>query len=168
MSWEAIGAIGQAVSALALVLVIVQVRHARSEARRALSQGRAEAVRDFLTLATDERINRLLERANAALPHAPALVTRVFADQTGLTHEEAAVVFQFHLAWWNHTLQVIPYVDELPAIERVQFENGIFARLGSGVGRLFYEQMKGVSHPDAIQYIDSVLAHKRIPSPANR
>jgi hypothetical protein len=35
MNWEAIGAVGQVVSALALVIVIIQVRHARQEMQRA-------------------------------------------------------------------------------------------------------------------------------------
>ena len=35
--WDAIGAIGQAVSALALVFVLVQMRHAREEMRRSVT-----------------------------------------------------------------------------------------------------------------------------------
>ena len=38
MNWDAIGAIGQAVSALALIVVIVQVGHARAEFARSVSQ----------------------------------------------------------------------------------------------------------------------------------
>src|SRR5580765_3506821 len=48
MNWDAIGAIGQVLGSIAVLITLVylsiQTRHARSESRRALSQGRAEAV----------------------------------------------------------------------------------------------------------------------------
>ena len=49
MNWDAIGAIGQAVSALALVIVIVQVRHPRAEARRSVRHSRLDAARQLVT-----------------------------------------------------------------------------------------------------------------------
>jgi hypothetical protein len=45
MNWDAIGAIGQAISALALAVVIVQLRYARADSRRAISEGRTSASR---------------------------------------------------------------------------------------------------------------------------
>jgi len=158
MNWDAVGAIAQGVSALALVFLFVQIGHARAEARRALSQGRAEAVRDLVMWSSDERINRIVVKANTALNPSPDPLVRVLIDRTGLTLEEALVVFYWQLAWWNHTVQGISSVNELPAMERVQFDYGVMARLRSGVGRLFYEQVRGLSHPDAIQYVDRVLA----------
>jgi hypothetical protein len=56
MTWDAIGAIGQAASALALVFVMLQIRHARADSRRALSQSRAEAARQTNSLLVDEKI----------------------------------------------------------------------------------------------------------------
>src|SRR5262245_36217144 len=155
--WNAIGAIGQAVSALALVFLFVQIGHARAEARRALSQGRAEAVRDLIKWSSEERMNRIVVKANAALNPLPEPTLSVLMDRTGLPLEEALVVFYWQLAWWNHTVQGISSVNELPAMERMQFDYGVVARLGSGIGRLFYEQVRSLSHPDAIQYVDRVL-----------
>jgi len=158
VNWDAIAAVGQAVSALALVFVIVQIRHARAEAQRALSQGRAEGVRDILSLATDERVNRLVIKANSTLGTQTFPFAAEISERTGLTSEECSVVFLLQLQWWNHTLQVIPHIDELPAMERVQFDNGIVARFSSGVGRLFYDHMKGANHPDAVDYVENLLA----------
>ena len=51
MNWEEVGAIGQVLGSIAvfitLVYLSVQTRHARSESRRALSQGRTEAVTEL-------------------------------------------------------------------------------------------------------------------------
>jgi len=68
MNWEAIGAIGQAVSALALIVVIVQVRHARAETRRSMSQGRAAAVRELcMHRSGNEHLNTANRKAFVAL-----------------------------------------------------------------------------------------------------
>jgi hypothetical protein len=49
MNWDAIGAIGDLISGIGVVVTLgylgVQVGHARQEARRSLRQGRGEAIR---------------------------------------------------------------------------------------------------------------------------
>ncbi|HEY5647584.1 MAG TPA: hypothetical protein VIS76_16660 [Pseudomonadales bacterium] len=163
MNWEAIGAIGETLGALAvfitLVYLAVQVRHARSEARRALSQGRGSALRDVLTLQIDERVNRLMLQADAPL----GVTTNAFAEalkqRTGMTDEEAMVVTWNLIAWWNYYLEIIPKVAELSEIERAQFEVPIHRYGRSGVEGLFYESyIKRLGHPDAVRYIESVIA----------
>lgn len=63
-------------------------------------------------------------------------------------------------AWWTYRLQIIPYVDELPAMERTAIENQLRGTYGRpGVARLFYETyLKSTAHPDAVRYIDNLLA----------
>jgi hypothetical protein len=62
-------------------------------------------------------------------------------------------------AWWTYFLQIIPYVDELPAMERTAFENRVRAAYGRpGAGRLFYETyLKPTAHPGALGYVDNLL-----------
>ena len=66
MNWDAIAAIGQAVSALALVLVLFQVRQAREETLRSVGQARLFGSRDlFLTTATNKELASALARLRA-------------------------------------------------------------------------------------------------------
>ena len=66
--WDAIAAVAQAISALALVIVIVQVRHARQEVRRSAGQLRAQALGElYRTRATDDRLMAMRVKAESAL-----------------------------------------------------------------------------------------------------
>lgn len=164
MSWDAMAAIGQMLGSVAvlvtLVYLAIQVRHARSEAGRALSQGRGEALRDIFAQQRDERINRLTLKATAALRGPTHPFMTALADQAGFTLEDASLLMWNQIAWWNYFLQIIPRVDELPAMERTQFEVPIRSQYGNaGVGRLFFETyIKPIGHPDAVHYIESLLA----------
>ena len=92
MNWEAIGAIGQAVSALALIVVIVQVRHARAETRRSMSQGRAAAVRELcMHRSGNEHLNTANRKAFVALGGQDRPFAKRMVD-AGLTNEEMSAV----------------------------------------------------------------------------
>jgi hypothetical protein len=163
MGWDAIGAIAETLGALAviatLVYLAIQVRHARAEARRAISQGRGEALRSVLARQFDDRVNRLSLSAEAALGGSQHAFVTALREQTGLSEPDAMLLLWDQITWWNYYLQIIPKVDELPPMERVQFEVPI-ARYGRpGVARLFYETyIRQFGHPDAIRYIEGVLA----------
>lgn len=167
MNWEAIGAIGEIVGAMAvfitLIYLAVQVRHARSEARRALSQGRGEALRDVITLQLDERVNRVMVEADRLAGSREPYPLVAALEQQGMGREEASLVFWNLIAWWNYFLHVIPRINELPEMERAQFDVpiGLYGR--PGVYQLFYEiYVKRVAHPDALRYIEGVLAQNPV------
>ena len=108
MEWDAVGAIGQAVSALALVFVLTQIRHAREEMRRSVSQGRAEGVGSLSMLqAQDPRLNELLNRTETALGGSLGPYPSSLVEKTKITNEEAMQVLWFHWAWWMYQAQVI-------------------------------------------------------------
>ena len=165
MNWDAIGAIGQMLGSVAVFITLaylaVQIRHSRSEARRALSQGRAEALRDLYAQGFDERITRLMVKANTGLGNSPtgSFVSTVM-NHAGLTREEAVALIQYQASWWNHRVQIITHVNELPAEERVVFDNGIRGHYGRpGVGCLFYDEFaKAGAHPNPLAYVDNLLA----------
>jgi hypothetical protein len=164
MNWDAIGAIGEVMGSLAVFITLgylaLQIRHARSEARRALSQGRSEAHRDLLDRQQDAAILGATLKADAALGWQPTTFQAALMERAGLTIEEASRVASMCIAWWTYVLQIIPYVDELPAMERTAFENRVRGNYGRpGVGRLFYETyLKSTAHPDALRYVERVLA----------
>jgi hypothetical protein len=164
MNWDAIGAIGQMLGSIAVFITLaylaIEVRHARSEARRALSQGRSEAHRDLLAQQTDAQVLSALLKADVALGAQPPPSVVALMDRAGLTAEEALRVNNINIAWWTYTLQIIPYVDELTPIERTAFDNRVRGAYGRpGANRLFYETyLKTTAHPDAIRYVDGLLA----------
>ena len=164
MNWEEVGAIGQMLGSVAVFITLgylsLQVRHTRQETRRALSQGRADAHRELLAQVRDAAILPLQLKADTALGAQPSLMTKALVEQAGLTLEEASSLVLMQTAWWTYRLQIIPYVDELPAMERTAIENQLRGTYGRpGVARLFYETyVKGAAHPDAVRYIDNLLA----------
>jgi hypothetical protein len=145
---------------ITLAYLSMQVRHARSDSQRALSQGRTEAVRELNSLFVDEKVRTSWEKALIVLeaPLPPDMT--VLMERAKLTHEEAIVVGVVARMNWGYKTQTIPYVDELPAIERDAFEKSIRRLYGPNGGphRVFYETNKSMQHPDAVRYVDNLLA----------
>lgn len=163
MNWDEVGAIGQMLGSVAVFITLgylaIQVKHSRQDARRMLSQGRGDVNRDILALQCDERINRLFDRANGVLGKPTYPFVSALMEQVGLTSEEASVLYWLEVMRWTYRLQIIPNVDELSPMERRQFDGPIRSSYGSpGVSQLFYEGVKRSAHPDAVRYIDSLLA----------
>jgi hypothetical protein len=162
MNWEAIAAIGQMLGSIAVFVTLgylaVQVRHARSETRSALSQRRSEGLHDLLIAQNDERLNRLTVKAQTTLGDQPFPFVSALMHQAGLTREEATSVAWMQLAVWSYRISIIPYVDELTPMEHAVFDAGVRSYGNPGFYRLFYETTKRSAHPDAVRYIDKLLA----------
>ena len=162
MNWEEVGAIGQVLGSVAvfitLVYLAIQTRHARSESQRAVSQGRGEAGRDLYAQLSDERINRLHVKADAALGGQPAPFVSALMEKAGFTREEATLMLWIQVQSWNYRVQVIPNLPKLLPSERVQFEIGMRSYGRPGIFRLFYETVSVDTHPDVIRYVDNLLA----------
>lgn len=106
MGWDAIAAIGQAVSAFALVFVLVQVRHARQEMRRSISQARANVGRELWMLRADNpQLSGLLLRIDAALRQENPLMAEI-AAKANVTPEEAMQAFCHEWAW-SETISIL-------------------------------------------------------------
>ena len=163
MNWEAIAAVGQMLGSVAVLVtlgyVAVQLKDGRQDARRALSQNRGAILRDLYAKQGDERMARLITKATDALGVQPFGFTLVLMEQAELTREEASEVFWMLLSWWEYRISMIPNVNELPPAERQTFDFAIRTSYGPpGVPRLFYEFMKPLAHPDAVRYVDNLLA----------
>jgi hypothetical protein len=167
MNWEAIGAIGQMMGSIAVFITLtylaIQVRHARTEIRRSVSQSRHEASREVNAGFRDSRVLGLYAKA-AVVEGVPQGAFHAYAmEHWGMTYEETVLLINQFLTSWQSRLQVIPYVDELSDIERHDFVSGIRVLYGSpGPMRKFYELFIRTSqHPDVVRYIDNVLAQPR-------
>ena len=162
MNWDAIGAIGEVLGSIAVFVTLgylaVQVRHARAETGRSISQGRAEAMREFcLQCASNEHLasgSGKLARAfgdGNYLPYQAKLLDAGFTDE-----EVAAAVWTQQALWY---IRAGAYRQELTPGERAEFERGIRNNYGRNpIGRLWYEDFKQNLNPDTVRYVDSLLA----------
>ena len=65
------------------------------------------------------------------------------------------------IAWWWHQSHNIAYVDELPSAERLAFDREIrirYHRQSNPVSKLWCESTKPRLNPEALRYIDNLLA----------
>ena len=166
MNWDEVGAIGQVLGSLAVFITLgylaIQVRHARKEMQRSLSQSRSDGVRE---LAMNRANNRQWSSSDAkvsmglAVPLNPFMTTVM--ERCGLTVEEASGLFWDQLAWWVHRVHGISYIDEETAGVRLELDEVLRFEYGSGtipVARLWYETMKSHMNAGAVRYIDNLLA----------
>ena len=163
MNWEMIAAMGQMLGSVAVLVtlgyVAVQVKHARGEMRRSISQGRADAARELtMYRASNERLSRVMAKASDALNMEPNEFIQSLIEQTALTRDEAFSVFSDQLATWQYRIQVIAYIDDLSQADRYEFDGWTRSLYASGTGKLWYKTQKPRLNPDAVCYIDNLLA----------
>jgi hypothetical protein len=160
MIWDAIAAIGQAFSALALFFLLVQVRHARTDMRRSVLDSMASAINTSVPLGCDARILSASAKANKALGAEPGPFVKALMEQTGLTEEEALLVNSQCVTQWYAVVPTIRCRDSLTPGDRISLELNLRRVFGtSPVGRLWYEKRaKAGMNPDDRPYLDKVLA----------
>ena len=165
MNWEALGAIGETLGAVAVFVTLgylaVQVRHARDEVARSVGQHRSDTVHQVMTMQMDERMTPIVTKANANMGAGTGPFTRALMDRAGLTHEEAAAYASMSWAIWQYRAETIQGIDELSPSERIAFDYGTRANFDARVNpsaRLFYETHKRFLNPEAVRYVDALLA----------
>jgi len=155
-----VAAIGQAVSALALFGLLIQLSYARTEARRSVLDGMSNSIISVMAMSLDARCLGASMKANAALggerhPFVAALMN------AGLTEEEANILQLREAANWHAIAQAIRNADSLRRDDMVALEvnlRRLYAK--SPVGRLWYQHAKGgvVANPYVMRYVDNILA----------
>ena len=165
MNCNAVGAIGQILGSLATFVTVgflaVQMHDSEVDARRVITESRTERnSQDNLTLATNERQAAIHVKANDVLrgdkPLPPFL--EAATQQLGLTKEEAVMLYVEMLVRWQNTAQTILYVDELPEGQRAQFDRSLAATTAEPAFLWWYELQKPKLDPDAVRYMDDLLA----------
>jgi hypothetical protein len=162
VNWDAIGAVGELLGSIAvlvtLVYLAIQVRHARAEASRALSQGRMEANRALLVMDLEPRNLAVRLQAEAAFQVPPPAIVSRLVEEGGLTVEDAWRVFLTEVARWNYRTHVIAHWSELPESEKAIFDSAVRIRMDSSLSRLMYEvHFKPGAHPDVVRYIERTV-----------
>jgi hypothetical protein len=161
MNWDAIGAIGEAFGAIALFLVLVQVRHAREEVRRSVSQSRLDALQQRATQFVDkEHLNALNMRAITALGGGSTPFINQLVERIGMTGEEASTLSWHEAAWWLGRVQVIAQVEHMPPDERVEFDNATrWYYRHNPLSSLWYTETKAtLPNRVAVRYVDNLPA----------
>jgi hypothetical protein len=162
VNWDAIGAIGEVLGSVAVFVTLgylaVQVRHARAEASRALSQGRMEANRELVSLDLSEKNLSAKLKAQTALNDSPPPVVQLLMERANLTLEEAWRVFLVEVAAWNYRIHTITHWDDLPPSEQTIFDEAIRVVMTSELAQLMYHaHFKRSLHPKVARYLERTL-----------
>jgi len=164
MNWDAIGAIGQMLGSVAVLVTLgylaVQVRHSRTALLGSITLTQAAMVRDqSMAGASDEGLVHLIVKAETAFGGVKHPFVDEMVKRAGLTVEEAQRVYGYQAAWWQIRSESIRYMKELPDSDQEGFDarmRSIF-RAGS-LDRFWYETNKPIVTPDAVRYMDNLLA----------
>jgi len=161
MNWNAVGAIGQILGSLAVFVTIgflaVQVRDSEKESQLAMQRARQDRGQQFTELATDQRLADIHVKVNMALGGMDAGFFGDASKQLGLTYAEAYSLFLEQLARWNTMAYTI--IDlELDDRARAEVDRSIRFSFTEPAFRFWYERVKSNLNPDAVHYVDKLLA----------
>ena len=167
MNWDAIGAIGQILGALAvfitLVYLAIQIRQVRRQMRLSANQARWDALREIM-LARIHNSEFSEAEARIAKAHESDRLgslpfQKLVVERYGATLGEANQLNSLFWAFWFYREQGILFRDELEPGQRAQFEAAISGGLRSGtLESAWYEMQKMRLNPEAVRYIDDVMA----------
>ena len=172
MNWDAIGAVGELLGSATVLVTLVylarQVRYARNEGRRAISQGRIEALRDLTALALEERNFEATQKANEVFDFGPTPGSwGSTMIERGMSVDEVRRVLLQEIAHWGYAVHVITHAGELQAEELTQFSNWLSLRYGTpGISQFIYETgLKRSAHPETIRGLEKLMEQAADPSP---
>ena len=165
MNWDAVGAIGQILGSVAVLVTLgylaAQIRQTKHQMQRSISRTRAEGVSQlFINQMNNERYLDAISKANRSLGRPNGPFVSAMIERCGLSESEATTIsLNFGVQWQYHT-QIIRDIDELPPGERFGFDAGCRIQYAPGtVANLWYETVKAALNPDAVRYIDTLLAN---------
>ena len=143
-----------------LMYLATQVRQAREESRRALSQARTEANRELIALGLEDKILEANVKADMAFEPKPYGAAEMLMSKAGLSREEATRVMMVYVAYWNYVVQIVPVVESLGESERKLFDRFISNRFRSSgtYGKIYqFWTQKMNDQPEVITYVDNIL-----------
>ena len=169
MNWDAIGAIGQVIGSVAvlvtLVYLAIQVRHAQEQSKRAIDetrhmadQARLLGSRDtFLAAAANQSLASALARMTA-LSGSPLRSFDEYAVGLGLSEVEARQVWAFFSALWQNFEVSIVAVERLNSGVKAELDDRLRVNFRGSTGNAkWYELTKAGLNPDAVRYVDDLL-----------
>ena len=164
MNWVAIAAIGQMLGSVAVFVTLgylaVQLRHSRTALLGSITLTRAAMLRDqMMAAATDEGLVHLIAKAETAFGGVNHPFVDELVKRAGLNFEEARRVYGYQAAWWQTRSESIRYMKELPDSDQEGFDARMrFIFQAGSSDRFWYETNKPIVTPDAVRYMDNLLA----------
>ena len=145
-----------------LILVAVQINQNSEQIQQTASLSRAEAARElFFNRINNEQLGSTYEKLTAAGLDA-ATSNPLFAKlmkEADLTEREAGMLLDEQYAWWLFYEQMILNMDRLSAGQRTAVHFGLRSAYEGTKWRAFwYQSMKPYLNPDAVRYVDNLLA----------
>jgi hypothetical protein len=162
VNWDAIGAIGQLVGSVAVVVTLgylaAQVQQTKVVMRRSATASLAEASRMLNQWTASERIARLTVKADAALGGGqvdPAVIALI--ERAGMEPAEASTLRCHYIAGWSLLVELTGYRDDLSEAERNEADNEIRAFHSSPVQRLIYGALRSTLDARVVEHVDRLL-----------
>ena len=143
-----------------MVYLATQVRHAREESQRALSQARTGANRELIAFDLEDNILDAHIKADMAFEPEPVGPVGMLMSSAGLSRDEATRVMLVYVAYWNYVVQIVPVVTSLGESERRLFDAFIRNRFrSSGAYAKIYQMwtQRANAQPEVIAYVDTIL-----------
>jgi len=150
---------------IGLIMVAVQIDQASEQTRRSMIQERTDTLRELsLNRMNNEALRNTFMKLTAAglSGPLPPFYAKLMKD-AGLTESEAGILWDELLARWQFREQTILNIDQLSMGERVSFDTAVRSNLERPWERLWYDSTKPILNPDAVRYLDNLLAQ---PSPS--
>ncbi len=160
MNWDAIGAVGEILGALAvfvtLVYLAIQVRQAKEQVSRSVQQARNTTFRDiFLTVAQSSQITAVLAKAEDAWTD-DVESERALFDKAKFKTEDEFVWNSYHRALWSFYREAIENRNEFTETQLKELERGLVIAFGVTSSRMYFKSVEPINSP-TIQFVKSVL-----------
>jgi hypothetical protein len=119
-----------------------------------------DAIRQLLTnRMNNERLQSIAMKAVEALGGRLSPFETALMERAGLSPQEAAALGLDMNVYWQCQAEAIPLSHRLREGERIAFDIGLRSAYGSSpLGALWYGSHRARLDPDAVRYIDNLLA----------
>ena len=164
MNWDALGALGEVMGAIAVFITLIylatQIKHARAETHRAVSQARNESNRELIALGLQDKILEAHIKAEMAFAPDSSEPLEMLMAKAALSREEAIRVLMVFVAYWNYVVQIVSVIDVLSVAERQHFDQFVrnrFRRPGT-YGELYQVWIRlNAEGSSVVAYVDGIL-----------
>ena len=162
MNWDAIGAIGEVLGALAVVATLlylaIQVRHAKTATTDATRLNRANGVQAMLlAMATDDALRSSVNKAQGTGPYINELSTRLSISADEAQRVDMYASYWFWLHWSQYASSTSPKdISELKNLVNTFYRFPYMEACWelSPAGRQILD-------PDFVAFVDNVLTDKQ-------
>ena len=152
--------LGSLAVVVTLVYLSMQTRQTERALQRSINQSRTEGASQlFMHAFNNERFTNALSTIGKNWPRPPAPIITTIVQRGGVGESDAYMVHFHNHAWWQYRAQTIADIDELSEAARFGFDAQCRVQYAPDTLQgVWYESQKRLLNPDAVRYIDNLLA----------